>query len=170
MSDDNKNLSDDLEDMIGDAKESAKKAGDKISQKASEFSEDAKEFGREAKEKASEFADDAKKAAHEFSDDAKVVFSDGKNVGIIAHVTIIGWIIALIMNGSNRTEFGSFYIRQMLGLSLIGIALGWIPVLGLLVSLVLLVAWIMSLISALGGKMTPTFLLGNQFQEWFKGL
>ena len=34
MSDDNKNLSDDLDDMIGDAKESAKRAGEKISQKA----------------------------------------------------------------------------------------------------------------------------------------
>ena len=170
MSDDNKNLSDDLEDMIGDAKENAKKAGDKISQKASEFTEDAKEFGREAKEKASEFADEAKDSAKEFSNDAKEVFSDGKNVGIIAHITIIGWIIALIMNGSNKTEFGSFYIRQMLGLCLIGIALGWIPIFGLIVSLVLIVAWIMSLISALGGEMKPTFLLGNQFQEWFKGL
>ncbi|MFC0603690.1 DUF4870 domain-containing protein [Winogradskyella pulchriflava] len=159
MSDDNKNLSDDLDDMLDDAKEGAKKAGDKISQKASELADDAEELGRKAKAKASEFADDAKE-----------VLSDGKNVGIIAHITIIGWIIALIMNGSNRTEFGSFYIRQMLGFCLIGIVTGWIPILGFIVALVLLVAWIMSLISALGGEMKPSFLLGNQFQDWFKGL
>jgi len=159
MSDDNKNLSDDLDDMIGDAKDGARKAGDKISQKASEFSEDAKEFGRDAKEKASEFADDAME-----------VLSDGKNVGIIAHITFIGWVIALVMNSSNKTEFGSFYIRQMLGLSIIAIVTSWIPILNLVMWLVLLVAWIMSLIAALGGEMKPTFLFGKQFQEWFKGL
>lgn len=159
MSDDNKDLGDELNDMLDDAKDGAKRAGDKISQKASELADDAEELGRKAKAKASEFADDAKE-----------VLSDGKNVGIIAHITIIGWIIALVMNSSNKTEFGSFYIRQMLGLCIIGLITGWIPILGLLVGLVLLVAWIMSLISALGGEMKPTFLLGNQFQEWFKGL
>jgi hypothetical protein len=159
MTNDNKDLGDELNDMIGDVKEDAKKAKEKISQKASELADDAEELGRKAKEKASEFADDAKE-----------VLSDGKNVGIIAHITIFGWIIALIMNSSNRTEFGSFYIRQMLGLCLIGIILGWIPVLNFITGLVLIVAWIMSLISALGGEMKPTFLLGDQFQDWFKGL
>lgn len=141
MSDDNKDLSDDLEDMIGDAKEGAKKAGDKISQKASEL-----------------------------ADDAKEVLSDGKNIGVIAHITFIGWIIALVMNSSNKTEFGSFYIRQMLGLLIIAIITVWIPFLNLVMWLVLLVAWIMSLVAALGGEMKPTFLLGKQFQEWFKSL
>ena len=170
MSDDNKNLSDDLDDMIGDVKEGAKKAGDKISQKASELSEDAKETYNEAKEKASEFADDAKKAASDFAEDAKEVLSDGKNVAIIAHITFIGWIIALVMNSNNKTELGSFYIRQMLGLCIIALISSWIPLLNFLMWLVLLVAWIMSLITALGGEMKPTFLLGKQFQEWFKSL
>ena len=151
MSDDNKNLSDDLDDMIGDAKEGAKRAGDKISQKASEFS------------------DDAKEAASDFANDAKEVFSDGKNVAIIAHITLIGWIIALVMNSSNKTEFGSFYIRQMLGLGLL-MFVSWIPVIGWVFGLVVMVAWVMSIISALGGEMKPTFLFGKQFQEWFKGL
>lgn len=159
MSDDNKDLGDDLNDMLDDAKGSARKAGDKISQKASEFSEDAKAFGS-----------DAKRASDDFSNDAKVVFSDGKNVAIIAHITFIGWIIALVMNSSNKTEFGSFYIRQMLGLSIIAIVTSWIPVLNFLVWIVLLVAWIMSLIAALGGEMKPTFLFGKQFQDWFKAL
>jgi len=170
MSDDNKDLGDDLEDMIGDAKKGAKKAGDKISQKASELADDAKELAGDAKEKASEFADDAKQAASEFADDAKEVLSDGKNIGIIAHITFIGWIIALVMNSSNKTEFGSFYIRQMLGLLIIAMVTTWIPFLNLVMWLVLLVAWIMSLIAALGGEMKPTFLLGKQFQEWFKSL
>ncbi len=159
MSDDNKDLGDELNDMIGDAKDSAKRTGDKISQKASELADDAKELASDAKEKASEFAEDAKE-----------ILSDGKNVAIIAHITLIGWIIALIMNSSNKTELGSYYIRQMLGFCLVALILGWIPFLGWILTLVVFVAWIMSLINALGGKMTPSWLLGEQFQDWFKGL
>ncbi|MGJ8548215.1 DUF4870 domain-containing protein [Winogradskyella wichelsiae] len=159
MSNNNNDLGNDLNDMLDDAKNNARKTGDTISQKVNEFSDDAKDFGR-----------DAKKAADDFNNDTKEVFSDGKNVAIIAHITFIGWIIAIVMNSSNKTEFGSFYIRQMLGLCIIGAVLGWIPILGFIVLLVLIVAWIMSLISALGGEMKPTFLLGKQFQEWFKGI
>lgn len=88
MSDDNKNLSDDLNDMIGDAKENTKKAADKISQKASEMADDAKEFAGEAKEKASEFADEAKEAANEFANEAKEFYNEatGENKKIIAGV------------------------------------------------------------------------------------
>ncbi|WP_218841385.1 hypothetical protein [Winogradskyella costae] len=74
------------------------------------------------------------------------------------------------MNSSNKTEFGSFYIRQILGLVLIAVVSSWIPILNLIMWLVLLIAWVMSLIAALGGEMKPTFLFGKQFQEWFKGL
>ncbi len=170
MSDDTKNLSDDLNDMLGDAKEGAKKAADKASEIAHEAKEKASEFADEAKEKAKEFSSEAKETAKEFTHDAKEVLSDGKNIAIIAHITIIGWIIALIMNGSNKTELGSFYIRQMLGLALIAIIASWIPIFNLLMGLVLLVAWIMSLVGAMGGQMKPTFLFGKQFQDWFKGL
>jgi len=167
---DEKSLGDDLNEMLGDAKEGAKKAADKAGEMASDAAEKAKEFASDAKEKASEFADDAKEKFNEFSDDAKEVLSDGKNVAIIAHITLIGWIIALIMNGGDKkSEFASFYIRQMLGLMLVSL-LTWIPIIGWILSVVVLIAWIMSLVSALSGKMKPTFLLGNQFQDWFKSL
>lgn len=159
---DEKNLSDDLNEMLGDAKEGAKKAADKASEKASEFAED-------AKEKASEFAEEAKEKAKEFAEDAKEILSDGKNVAIIAHITLIGWIIALIMNNSNKTELGSFYIRQMLGIMLISL-LSWIPVIGWIVGLLCIILWVMSLIGSLTGEKKPSFLLGDQFQDWFKSL
>ena len=44
--------------------------------------------------------------------------NDGKVIGIVSHITLIGWIVALIMNQNNKSEFGSFYIRQNLGLIL----------------------------------------------------
>jgi molybdopterin converting factor small subunit len=159
MSDDKKNLSDELEDMIGDVREDAKKAKEKISQKASELADDAEELSRKAKAKASEFAEDAKD-----------VLNDGKNIAIIAHLTLVGWAIALIMNSSNKTDIGSFYIRQMTGLILVALIVSWIPFFNFFMWTVLFAAWIMSLVGAFGGQMKPTFLLGNQFQDWFKGI
>lgn len=168
---DEKSLSDDLNEMLGDAKEGAKKAADKASEMASDAADKAKEFASEAKEKASEFADDAKEKFNEFSDDAKEVFSDGKNVAIIAHITLIGWIIALVMNGGEkRTEFASFYIRQMLGIVIVGFICGIIPVVNLIAWILPFAMWIMSLVGAIGGQKKPVFLLGEQFQEWFKSL
>ncbi len=148
---DEKNLGDNLNDMLGDAKEGAKKATSKASEKAKEFSEDAKE------------------AAADFAEDVKAASGDGKTVAIIAHLHLLGWIIALVMNSSNKTEMGSFYIRQMLGLILLSF-FGVIPIIGWILLLVIFVAWLMSLVSALGGNMKPTFLLGDKFQEWFKSL
>ena len=85
MSDDNKNLSDDLNDMLGDAKEGAKKAADKAS-----------ELAGEAKEKASEFASEAKESAKEFTDSAKEAFdkASGDNKKILAGVLgiLFGWL------------------------------------------------------------------------------
>ncbi|WP_396602411.1 YtxH domain-containing protein [Algibacter sp. R77976] len=167
---DEKNLSDDLNDMLGDAKDGAKKAADTVSDKAGELADDAKELAGEAKEKAKEFANDAKETASEFAGDAKEVLSNGKNIAIIAHITLIGWIIALVMNNSNKSELGSFYIRQMLGLLILSLVLMFIPVIGWILNILMLVLWIMSLVGALGGEKKPTPVLGEHFQNWFKSL
>lgn len=159
MSEDTNKLRDDLDDMLGDAKEGARKAAAK-----------AEEIGQEAKEKAKEFAGEAKEAAKDFADDAKEVLSDGKNVAIIAHITLIGWIIAIVMNSSNKNEFSSFYIRQVLGIFLLLLVSSFIPFVNLVAWLVALIMWIMSLIGAIGGEKKEVFLLGSQFQSWFKSL
>ena len=159
MSEDNKNFQDDLNDMLGDAKEGARKAADK-----------AEEVAQEAKEKAKEFAEDAKQAAKDFQEDAKEVFSEGKNVAIIAHITLIGWIIALIMNSSNKDEFASFYIRQTLGFYILFLICSFIPVIGWFAWILIFVFWIISLVGAIGGQKKESVLLGKQFQDWFKSL
>ena len=88
MADDNKKLSDDLDDMLGDAKEGAKKAAGKAKAKAKEIADDAKEIAGEAKEKASEFAEEAKESAKEFAESAKETFdkASGENKKILAGV------------------------------------------------------------------------------------
>lgn len=105
------------------------------------------------------------------------VVSDGKTIAIIAYITLIGLIIAFVLNTEKKNSFAVYHIRQALGLGLTGLVLGMIniiPILGWFISIigfiVLFVMWISGLISALNGKEKPVFLLGEKYQEWFKGI
>ena len=98
-------------------------------------------------------------------------------MSITPHFTLIGWIVALVMHGSNKTSIGAYFIRQMLGLIICQFAVivvMFIPILGWflypLLALGLFVLWIMSLINAINGVEKPVPLLGEQFNEWFKGV
>ncbi len=96
---------------------------------------------------------------------------DDKTKGIVAHITLIGWIVALVLNqGENKGELASFYIRQMLGLVILSFVLGFIPLLNLVAWIVLLVLWVMSLIGAINGEKKLTPIVGEYFQDWFKAL
>jgi uncharacterized membrane protein len=163
MADSNKDLNDDLDDLLGEDKEPTRKS-------ERTFGDSAREFGDDAKRKTNEFSDDAKQSANEFSHDAKRALDNGKNIAIIAHITLIGWIIALVMNNEKKSEFASFYIRQVLGIMLLGFVCSFIPIIGWFAWIFVLVLWVMSLISALNGQKKPILLLGEQFQDWFKSL
>lgn len=126
-------------------------------------------------EEKKDFGDKAEEAAKEFQEDVKQAFDpknpeSGKTVAIIAHITLIGWIIAIIMNSSNKSELGSFYIRQVLGIMLLGFVLGIIPVINLVAWIFPFILWIVSLIGAINGNQKPVFLVGEYFQNWFKSL
>lgn len=101
---------------------------------------------------------------------------NGKTVAIIAYITLIGWIIALVMNNGNKTALGSFHVRQALGIMCVGVLLSIISMiidLGMLswiINLAILVLWIIGLISAVQGEMKPVPVVGEKFQEWFKGI
>ncbi len=146
-----------------------------MSEENKDLGDKAEEAAENAKEKASDFAEDAKEAAQEFKEEVKDTFDpknpeSGKTVAIIAHLTLIGWIIAIIMNSSNKTEVGSFYIRQTLGIFLISFVLSIIPFINLIGWILGLVLLIMSLIGAINESKKPIFLVGEYFQDWFKAL
>lgn len=101
----------------------------------------------------------------------------GKDIAIISYITIIGLIIAFVMNSEKKTSFGYYHIRQMVGLALTAVALwiiGIIPILGWFVlifgSIGLLILWIMGLMNAINGKEEPVPILGKKYEEWFKGI
>ncbi|PKA84052.1 hypothetical protein ATE92_2222 [Ulvibacter sp. MAR_2010_11] len=105
---------------------------------------------------------------------------NGKTVGIIAYVFLIGWIIALVMHNGNKTEYGAFHIRQMLGIMIVGFALYLlnvalifainIGILSWIIQIAMLVFWLLGFIGAIQGEKKLVPLLGAQFQEWFKGV
>lgn len=92
---------------------------------------------------------------------------DEKTKAIIAHITPIGWIIALIMNSTDKHEYTSFYLRQTLGIYLVAIVINIIPIIGWILSVVVFAFWLLSLIYAVQGdkKVIP---FGEYFQDWFK--
>lgn len=115
------------------------------------------------------FSEDPQPHAPQFETDPTAVSNDGKTIALIAHLTLIGWIIAIVMNSNTTSEFASFYIRQVLGLGLCLLVI-FIPILGWILSIGVIVLWMMSLIAAAGGEKKLTPVLGPYFQDWFKSL
>jgi uncharacterized membrane protein len=95
---------------------------------------------------------------------------DGKTKAIVAHITYIGWIIALVINSNEKDEITSFYIRQLLGIYLFSIVVTFIPLINFIGWILALVFWIMSLVGAVNGEMKETPVIGKYFQDWFKGI
>jgi len=100
---------------------------------------------------------------------------EGKTTAIISYITIIGLIIAIIMNSSKKNSFAQFHIRQMVGLSVLALinqyVIGrFIPMASMVIGLGLIVLWVIAFIGVMQGEEKKIPLLGEQFQEWFKSI
>lgn len=100
---------------------------------------------------------------------------DPKTIGIVAYITLIGWIVALVWN-KPKSESASFHIRQSLGLMLMlaaGKFVDAVPMGGMIskgLAVGTFVLWIIAFISALQGEQKPVPVVGEYFQDWFKQL
>jgi uncharacterized membrane protein len=109
---------------------------------------------------------------------------DGKSIAIISYLTIIGWIIAYVMHGNNKSQLGIFHLRQSLFLMLSGFSIAiaqWIffliPIIGWIISILLyfvllglFVLWIIGLIAAINGEEKQVPVLGAKAQQLLKGI
>lgn len=102
--------------------------------------------------------------------------NEGKTIAIISYMTWIGTLIAFIMNNDKRNQFAAFHIRQMIGLSIFSLGntfllssyvSDWTTS---LVSIGLFILWIIGLIGATRGEKKSVPLVGDIFQDWFKGI
>lgn len=102
---------------------------------------------------------------------------DGRNTAMIAYLTLIGLIIAFVMNNDKKEPFASYHIRQSLGLALTALVcsfiniipiLGWILYIPILI--IIIIMWVGGLMNAINGKEKPIIILGKKYEEWFKNL
>lgn len=112
-----------------------------------------------------------------------------KTVAILSYITLIGFIIAVVMHGSNKTKLGAYHLRQALGLMCTGIAVPlalWIvfAILALImpflvfllvflmpiVSILVLVLLIIGIVNAANGQMKPIPMVGHLYEKWFASL
>ena len=110
----------------------------------------------------------------------------GKTVAILSYVTLIGFIVALVLNSDerNKSALGVFHLRQALGIFLTGFCLSlsnvifvFIPFLGWLINfaiiacmIALFVFWIMALVSAINGEKKAIPIVGDFYQKLFSGI
>lgn len=106
--------------------------------------------------------------------------AEDRTVAILAYLTIIGFIVALVLHSSKKTALGAFHLRQCLGLIVTGLAfgiggfilalipiLGWIAMMGIWIAF--FVFWVMGLVAAATGQQKPVPVLGEHYQKWFSG-
>ena len=101
---------------------------------------------------------------------------DGKMIAIISYITVIGTLIAFIMNQNKHNYFAAFHIRQAIGIFTVGLLVNFISrytnidFLDTILGIGVFVLWIIGLIGAIKGEEKVVPLLGVQFQEWFRNI
>ena len=101
---------------------------------------------------------------------------DGKTTASIAYMTIVGLIIAFVMNSSEKTDLASYHIRNMIGLCLLALGNSVLDYIGMpsfitwIISIFIVFLWVMGLVGALAGEKKEIPFLGEHFQNWFKGV
>ena len=96
--------------------------------------------------------------------------SESKLVAILSYITVIGWVIALIINFKKRTSLGSFHLRQALLIFLASAVFAFVPTVGGFLQIIFLVFLIIGLISAIKGQEKEIPLIGKYAQDWFNEL
>ncbi|MCF6181502.1 hypothetical protein [Lutibacter sp.] len=102
--------------------------------------------------------------------------NEGKTTAIISYITWFGPLVAYLMNKDKKNAFAAFHIRQMIGLALFSLANTFIItrftgywVYGT-INFLLFILWIIGFIGALQGEEKKIPLIGDLFQDWFKGI
>lgn len=106
-------------------------------------------------------------------------FSDlsPKQLALIAHVPVIGFVIALLQYNDQKNDYLGFYLRQMLGITILGVLSSYVRInifgdffFSNVVWIATVVLWAISFLSAFNEEKKPIPVLGDYFQVWFKNL
>ena len=84
--------------------------------------------------------------------------SDG--AAIIAYITWIGFLVALILNANDKNDYVEFHLNQALVLNLFSL-IGFIPVIGWIIDIIVWVFRIMGIVNAYKGEKAPLPVIGD---------
>lgn len=101
---------------------------------------------------------------------------DGKNLAIVAYITLFGTLIAYFMNKDKNNPFVFFHVRQALGLWLLQLLLGyfignfdsWMVTMSFWIAFISL--FIYGIMGAVNGRRNEVPILGPFFQKLFSSL
>ncbi|RED43462.1 hypothetical protein DFQ10_10560 [Winogradskyella eximia] len=101
---------------------------------------------------------------------------EGKTLGLVAYLTLIGTLIAFFMNREKPNPFTAFHIRQGLGLGILYMIIAYV-VSSLNSMMASMSFWIFfsilffyGLFGAITGKLNKIPLIGDFFQKTFKSI
>lgn len=95
---------------------------------------------------------------------------------ILSYLSIIGTVIAIVLNNTEKNSFVSFHIRQNLGINILYFANQWIlyTFFGWLIAfsagIAILALWGIGFLGVLQGETKLVPVVGIYFQKWFKTL
>jgi hypothetical protein len=87
---------------------------------------------------------------------------------LLAHLTPLGWLIALVLNRLQKDAVTSFYLRQSLGLFICFALARLIPDYYVVAWGFFFVFWVYSFVGTVKGTQNLVPFLGAYFQKWFK--
>ncbi|WMI67225.1 hypothetical protein [Mangrovimonas sp. YM274] len=101
---------------------------------------------------------------------------EGKGLAIVSYLTLIGTLIAFIINNDKKNPFTSFHIRQALGLWLLEMLIGyfiggfdsWMITLSFWAFFMILFFY--GILGAVTGKLYSVPVLGPFFQKLFASI
>jgi len=102
--------------------------------------------------------------------------NEGKTTAIISYITIIGTILALLMNSSKKNSFAAFHIRQMMGLVILGLINQYFikayfsDIAAVIIAIGLFISWIIGFVGAVKGQEKVIPFIGDKFQELFRNI
>lgn len=101
------------------------------------------------------------------------IHQDGKLAAILSHLFFLGPIIAYFINEEQKDPFGSFYIKQNVGITiiflLIGALMGFVQYASAMYAfyLFIFIIWLYSFMGAITNKYNVLPIVGDAFQKWF---
>ena len=87
---------------------------------------------------------------------------------MLAHLTPLGWLLALVLNSIQKDQMTSFYLRQLLGIYICFFITRFIPEYYIVAWGFLFVFWTYSFVGTVKGMENTVPFLGTYFQKWFR--